>query len=185
MTYPGDGQFANSIQVGSVIAATPNQWRSEDDGDGGMWKLDYFRVYKITIDQRNVFTINCEQISYILNDQKVGAYSTTSIANAVTRLNSTQTMIPKITCTSNQATQAGTAAADANTTSLAYAHKIAEAFGMFIECIHYEMRFLTTRARHETPWRIQYGANMVGYKYEIARDKGITTATVTVTPISE
>ena len=50
LTYPGEGEFAEKLVIGAVIAATPNQWRAEDDGDNGMWQLDYFRVYKITID---------------------------------------------------------------------------------------------------------------------------------------
>lgn len=186
MTYAGKGAFADKLMIGSVIAVTPNQWRAEDTGDQGIWQLDYFRIYHIAIDQKCVMTLNCEHISYILNDRKMNAITTSSIATAVNSINVSQgTQVPRIYATSTQATKSGSVSATTSTPIRQFVGSCASAFGLIPEWVHYELRLLTTRARHTTPWLIKYGVNMSGFKYDLQKENGVVTSTVTVTPVSE
>lgn len=161
--YPIDGIGFDKVDVGKIIAATPNQWRAFDAE--ALWNVDYFRVYKVTKNLNLVATINCEHVSYLLAQTPMKAMTNQGVVYFISHAPDLYQGTQPFYFTSEAST--GTMSANAGGTVKQALQKCTESYGLTPEYIHYEVRLLQTRARHTIPWRIQYGANMTEFKMEL------------------
>lgn len=166
--YPSESELSNEIEVGSQIGVIPNQYRYETDvpTDHEYWKLDYFRVYKISRDLNGVMTLNCEHISYWLATQPVKPFSVTALSQVWSHLGADYQGHNTFSYMSD-----GEVTKNFSTSGISNIRevlsKLQETYGGELEFIHYECRlYLNGRARHSDPWVIRYGDNLTEFKMD-------------------